>query len=103
MEDLPTPKRPIRLPAILSREEVERLIQCANSPLHRVCILTLYGTGMRREELVRMKLEHIDSARMLIHIVKARAGRTARFNRLRNAGETEITLPAKTALPVATS
>ena len=68
VEDLPTPKKPIRLPDILSREEVEQLIQCANSPLHRVCILALYGTGMRREELVQLKIEQIDSARMLIHI-----------------------------------
>jgi integrase/recombinase XerD len=68
VEDMPVPKKPIRLPEILSREEVERLIECANSPLHRVCILTLYATGMRREELVRLKIEQIDSARMLIHI-----------------------------------
>lgn len=68
VEDMPVPKKPIRLPDILSREEVERLIQCAGSPLHRVCILVLYATGMRREELVRLKIEHIDSARMLIHI-----------------------------------
>jgi len=68
VEDLPVPKKPIRLPEILSQEEVERLIQCANSPLHRVCILTLYGTGMRREELVQLKIEQIDTARMLIHI-----------------------------------
>ena len=68
IEDMPVPKKPIRLPDILSREEVERLIQCAGSRLHRVCILVLYATGMRREELVRLKLEHIDSARMMIHI-----------------------------------
>jgi site-specific recombinase XerD len=68
VEDMPAPKKPIRLPDILSREEVERLIQYAGSRLHRACILVLYATGMRREELVRLKIEHIDSARMLIHI-----------------------------------
>lgn len=68
VEDMPAPKKPIRLPDILSREEVERLIQCADSRLHRVCILTLYATGLRREELVRLKVEDIDSARMLIHV-----------------------------------
>ena len=67
-EDMPAPKKPIRLPDILSREEVERLMQCADSPLHRVCILVLYATGARREELVRLKIEDIDSTRMLIHI-----------------------------------
>jgi integrase/recombinase XerD len=68
VEDMPAPKKPIRLPDVLSREEVERLIQYADSPLHRICILTLYATGMRREELVRLKVEDIDSARMLIHV-----------------------------------
>lgn len=68
VEDMPAPKQPIRLPDILSQQEVERLIQCADSPLHRVCLLVLYATGVRREELVRLKIEDIDSARMLIHV-----------------------------------
>lgn len=68
VEDLPGPKRPIRLPEVLSPEEVERLIQCAASPLHRIWLLTLYGTGVRREELVRLKVSDIDTDRMLIRI-----------------------------------
>jgi integrase/recombinase XerD len=68
VEETPYPKRAIRLPDVLSREEVERLIDSADSPLHRVWLLTLYATGMRREELVQLKVENIDSARMLIHI-----------------------------------
>src|SRR5689334_10749710 len=68
VQDMPVPKKPIRLPEILSREEVERLIQCADSRLHRVCILTLYATGVRREELVQLKISDIDSHRMLIRV-----------------------------------
>jgi site-specific recombinase XerD len=67
-QDMPVPKQPIRLPEILSRQEVERLIQCADSRLHRVCILTLYATGVRREELVQLKISDIDSDRMLIRV-----------------------------------
>jgi site-specific recombinase XerD len=66
--DMPFPKRPVRLPDILCREEVERLIGCAANLLHRVWMLILYATGMRREELVHLKVSDIDSARMLIHI-----------------------------------
>ena len=40
---------------------------CA-SPLHRIWLLTLYATGMRREDLVHLKIDDIDSSRMLIHI-----------------------------------
>jgi integrase/recombinase XerD len=68
LEDTPVPKKPIRLPEVLSREEVERLLQCAASPLHRIWLLILYATGMRREELVRLQVGDIDSGRMLIHI-----------------------------------
>lgn len=65
---MPVPKRPIRLPEVLSREEVERLIQSAASPLHRIWLLILYATGIRREELVQLKIGDIDGDRMLIRI-----------------------------------
>jgi integrase/recombinase XerD len=68
VEETPYPKRPIRLPDVLSREEVEQLINSADGPMHRVWLLTLYATGMRREELVQLKVTDIDSPRMLIHI-----------------------------------
>jgi integrase/recombinase XerD len=68
LEGMAMPKHPFRLPEVLSREEVERLIQGARSPLHRVWLVILYATGMRREELVRLKVSDIDSGRMLIHI-----------------------------------
>ena len=66
--DMPSPKRPFRLPEVLAPEEVERLIQSAASPLHRIWLLTLYATGMRREELVQLKVDDIDSGRMVIHV-----------------------------------
>jgi site-specific recombinase XerD len=56
------------LPDILSREEVQLLIDSADSPLHRIWLVTLYATGLRREELVELKVTDIDSARMLIHV-----------------------------------
>src|SRR5229473_3781506 len=68
VEETPYPKRPIRLPDVLSREEVELLIDSTDSPMHRMWLLTLYATGVRREELVQLKVSDIDSARMLIHI-----------------------------------
>src|SRR5262247_1755743 len=54
--DLVYPKRRERLPVILSEEEVARLIESACSSYHRVILMTLYGTGLRREELSRLKL-----------------------------------------------
>jgi integrase len=66
--DLVYPKRPERLPVILSEEEVARLIESACNAYHRVILMTLYGTGLRREELCRLKLTDVDSQRMVIHV-----------------------------------
>jgi integrase len=41
-----------RLPAVLSQEDVTRLI--ASSLMHRTMIMTLYATGVRRAELYRL-------------------------------------------------
>ena len=73
--DLVYPKRPERLPIILSEEEVARLIESANSSYHRVILMTLYGTGLRREELCRLKLTDVDSQRMVIHVRQGKGNR----------------------------
>jgi integrase len=66
--DLVYPKRQERLPVILSEEEVARLIESAITSYHRVILMTLYGTGLRREELCRLKGTDIDSQRMVVHV-----------------------------------
>jgi integrase len=62
-EDLPYPKRPRRLPIILSQEEVTKLIECASNLFHRAMLMTLYSTGVRRAELCQLKVEDIDGDR----------------------------------------
>jgi site-specific recombinase XerD len=76
--DMPFPKRPTRLPDILCREEVERLIGCAANLLHRIWMLILYATGMRRDELVHLKVSDIDCTRMLIHIRQGKGKKGSR-------------------------
>jgi integrase/recombinase XerD len=66
--ETPYPKRAVRLPAILSQDEVACLIDAALSPFHRVVLMTLYATGVRRAELTHLKISDIDSQRMVIHI-----------------------------------
>src|SRR5271155_651905 len=66
--DTPYPKGAHRLPAILSREEVARLIQAAGTSFHRTLLMTLYATGVRRAELTHLKVSDIDSKRMVIHV-----------------------------------
>jgi integrase/recombinase XerD len=51
--DTPYPKKTRPLPSILSPEEVARLIDSSQTRFHRMVLMTLYGTGARRAELVR--------------------------------------------------
>jgi site-specific recombinase XerD len=67
-EQTPYPKKVLRLPAILSPEEVAKLIDSASTPFYRVLLMTLYATGVRRAELAHLKVADIDSQRMVIHV-----------------------------------
>jgi integrase/recombinase XerD len=66
--ETPYPKKSHRLPAILSQEEVARLIDAARTPFHRTLLMTLYATGLRCAELTRLKVRDVDSKRMVIHV-----------------------------------
>jgi len=57
---LPYPQDRRRLPTVLSREEISRLINAARTLFRRTLLMTLYGTGMRRSELARLKVSDIE-------------------------------------------
>lgn len=69
VSETPYPKRPDTLPTVLSQDEVARLIDGALTPLHRIVLMILYATGLRRAELTRLKVTDIDSERMVIHVL----------------------------------
>jgi site-specific recombinase XerD len=66
--ETPYPKKVIRLPQILTPEEVAQLIDAAELPFYRILLMTMYGTGARRSEVAHLKVGDIDSGRMVIHI-----------------------------------
>jgi integrase/recombinase XerD len=72
---LPYPKVRRKLPKILSMEEVTRLIDASSGLFERTLLMVLYGTGMRRSEVARLKIADIDSQRMVIHIVNGKDGK----------------------------
>ena len=72
---LPYPNEPERLPTILSLDEVARLINASGNLFRRALLMTVYGTGMRRSEVVRLKVSDIDSKRMVIRVVQGKGGK----------------------------
>jgi integron integrase len=60
-------RRPARLPQVLSRSEVNRLLS-AVGPEHRLSLQLLYGTGMRLMELLRLRVKDVDFERNQIMV-----------------------------------
>jgi len=62
-------------PDKLGTEEVTRLIEAASNLTYRTILMLLYGTGMRRAEVPLLKVDDIDSERMIIHIRQGKGRR----------------------------
>ena len=62
------PRRERRLPVVLSREEVRRILQEIRIPTYRACLTTIYACGLRLTEGRCLQVPDVDSARMLLHI-----------------------------------
>lgn len=59
---------PRKLPVILSREEVRRLIAATRNLKHQTALSLAYGTGLRVNEVVSLKVVDIDSQRMTLRV-----------------------------------
>jgi len=66
--ETPYPKRVKTLPQTMSVEDVGLLIDSAILPFHRVILMTLYATGVRRSELSNMRVSDIDGKRMVVRV-----------------------------------
>lgn len=62
------PKRPSRLPNILSKKEIHQLLQCISNPKHHLLIALSYSAGLRVSEAVNLHTQDIDLTQHLIHI-----------------------------------
>lgn len=67
-EELPRPKRDHRLPAVLSQEEVGRLLGAVRNVKHRAILMVVYSSGLRVGEAVRLRVEDIDAGRLMIRV-----------------------------------
>jgi len=69
---IPYGKKPKTLPAVLSPDEVRRLLDAVSAPRDRLLLQTAYSCGLRISELVRLQVGDIDSQRMVLHVRQAK-------------------------------
>jgi site-specific recombinase XerD len=74
-EEIPLPKKPQKLPVVLSPDEVVHFLGCVDCGKHRVILTTCYAAGLRISEAVRLKAAAIDSARMVIRVEQGKGSK----------------------------
>lgn len=72
VEEIPMPKRPFKLPVILSREEVMHFLDSVGSLKHRTLLTAAYAAGLRVSEATHLKVMDIDSQRMMLRVAQGK-------------------------------
>jgi integrase/recombinase XerD len=67
-EIIPAPKKPQKLPIVLSPEEVLQFLSCVQSIKHRTILTICYAAGLRISEAISLKVADIDNKRMVIRV-----------------------------------
>ena len=75
------PRKESKLPTVLTLEEIELLFKVILNQKHKCILMTIYSGGLRRSELINLKIKDIDSARMLIKVCGAK-GKKDRYTLL---------------------
>jgi integrase/recombinase XerD len=76
LDHLPRPvRRKKRLPAVLSRAEVQRLFEAVDNLKHRAILLVIYAGGLRVSEAARLKVSDVDGKRKQVFIRSGKGGK----------------------------
>ena len=81
VSEIPRPKRERRLPVVLSREEVQRLFAVVTNLKQKNLFMVAYDAGLRISEILNLRLDDLDSRRMVIRIRQGK-GKKDRYARL---------------------
>ena len=69
------PRKEMHLPEVLSQDEIRRLFAVCSNLKHKAILLLFYSTAMRIGEVLNLKIEDIDSQRMVINVRQGKGKR----------------------------
>lgn len=72
---VPRAKKDKKLPTVLSKQEVQRMIALTKNPKHQCMLSLLYGAGLRVGELVRLRAQDINVERGMIEIKNSKGAK----------------------------
>ncbi|MEM5777757.1 MAG: tyrosine-type recombinase/integrase [Candidatus Aenigmatarchaeota archaeon] len=73
--ETPLAKNAKKLPVVLSKEEIKKMIYSKNNLKHRAIIMFLYYSGLRLNELINLKCNDIDIKRRVIYVKNAKGNK----------------------------
>lgn len=73
--ELVTPKRPQRIPELLTRQDIRRLLRACRNPKHWMILALTYGCGLRVSEVVQVRVRDIDGERHLLRVNQGKGGK----------------------------
>jgi integrase/recombinase XerD len=62
------PRKSLKLPVVLSRDEVKAILDATENDKHRMILMVIYSGGLRVSEATHLRIQDIDSSRMLIRV-----------------------------------
>jgi site-specific recombinase XerD len=72
---MPSISHPRKLPVVLSKEEVKRMVELAPNNRYKILVLLLYGCGLRVSEIYKLRRSEIDLDRKMLHIRSSKGGK----------------------------
>ena len=72
---IPVPKNPQRIPELLTRAEVARILAACHNSKHRMLLELCYGCGLRVSELCSLRVKHIDGERALLRVEQGKGAK----------------------------
>ena len=73
--DIERPRKEKQLPEVLSKEEIVKIMKHTSNIKHKSIVGLLYSSGLRRSELLNLKVTDIDSKRMVVKIKSAKGNK----------------------------
>ena len=78
IDEIPMSKVPLKLPQVLSADEIIRLLESIRSIKHRTVLMVAYAAGLRISEATHLRVRDIDSQRMVLRVEQGK-GNTDRY------------------------
>ena len=66
--NLKYPKKSNKLPVVLGKDEILKMIELTSNPKHKLLLMLMYGSGLRMGEAVKIKIEDFDINSKTLHV-----------------------------------